>query len=313
MIKKSISPNRKIPKTSCLTHRALHFVYHTANIPHPTSYFVCRTSYLVLRTFFCLLPTAYCLLPTPAPAQTYTLLKTITQKTQAFTTDALQNVYIITPENTLIKYDTDGNEVFRYAAKTNGKLETIDASNPFNILLYYPDFQTLVTLDRTLTETGTYNLYDLQIAQPTAVALSDVNEIWIYDNAPFQLRKFVKETNFWKQTSHFSVQFPNSKPNGMIAKDGSVYLNVPTYGIYVFDNYGHLDKTLSIKNITDFQWFDNQIIYRQNGEYFRYLIKSSATVPLHLPESAKPTEHVRVEKGRLFIQKPEGIEIYSAK
>ena len=245
--------------------------------------------------------------------QTYTFLGRIETKAQYFTTDALRNVYVVTDENILVKYDGDGNEVFRYVGKINGKLGSVDASSPFNILLYYPDFQTLVTLDRSLNETGVYDLYDFEAAQPAAVALSEDNSVWMYDMGVAQLKKFVRETNFWKATDHYGAQFPQSRPNRIVARAGAVYLNVPSFGLYVFDQFGHLEKTLELKDVSDFQIFDDLIVYQQAGEYFAFNQQTLTSSKIALPEGIGHISSIRVEKGRLFVQRNGAIEIFSAK
>ncbi len=246
----------------------------------------------------------------PIYGQTFELTAKINIKARYFTTDALQNVFVVTAENTLIKYDATSAEVFRYSGKINGRLGAVDATNPFTILLYYPDFQTLTILDRTLSETAAFNLYDLDVEQPAAVALSDQNDIWIYDVASAQLKKFVQEANFWKETSQYGVQLPTATPNRLIAREGLIYMNVPASGLYIFDRFGHLFKTLQLKDVEDFQIVEQEIVYRQNGGYFRYQMQNFTTVALTLPQSVQKPDRIRIEKSRLYVQKPDGIEIY---
>jgi len=79
----------------------------------------------------------------------YTLLRTLEISSPVFTTDQLRNVYTVTKTNEVIKYTPSGQIQFRYNNNTLGNLAFIDATDPFNLLLFYPDFRRVILLDRT--------------------------------------------------------------------------------------------------------------------------------------------------------------------
>lgn len=72
--------------------------------------------------------------------------------------DKLHQIYVITPDNNIIKYDENGDILYRYTNNYLGAPSLIDASNPIQILVYYPGLQTIVTLDVTLNEISRTNL-----------------------------------------------------------------------------------------------------------------------------------------------------------
>ncbi|MEL6988264.1 MAG: hypothetical protein AAGK97_10580, partial [Bacteroidota bacterium] len=71
---------------------------------------------------------------------------------QDFAFDKLNQLYINTRQNELLKYGNVNNLEFRYSDYDLGDIEIIDVSNPLKILLYYADFQTIVFLDNNLSE-----------------------------------------------------------------------------------------------------------------------------------------------------------------
>ena len=97
------------------------------------------------------------------------------------TSDALQQVYIATAAGSVQKLDKKGQLLFEYNNRRLGQIGVIDANNPFNVLVYYPELATIIVLDRTLSEIKSINLFNLNIFEPQAVALSNDNNIWVYD------------------------------------------------------------------------------------------------------------------------------------
>ena len=109
----------------------------------------------------------------PLSAQTsdtiaYQVLKTFPLQATFVSVDALQQLYIATAEGELYKYDKTGEILFEYSNDRLGNIGVVDATNPFNILVYYPDLATVILLDRTLSEIKEINLFSLAIFEPQA-------------------------------------------------------------------------------------------------------------------------------------------------
>src|ERR1035438_5404402 len=90
-------------------------------------------------------------------SEEYTLIKTIPFSGVRFTTDKLGNTYVIA-DNQLLEFDSKGNPLANYSETNLGSLRSIDASNPLKLVLYYPDFGQINTLDTKLALQSTVNL-----------------------------------------------------------------------------------------------------------------------------------------------------------
>ena len=77
-------------------------------------------------------------------AQSYTLITEMPTEAVQFSTDKLQNLYLISPKNEVIKYDKTGKKQFLYNNNRLGELAYIDANNPFKLLLFYPEFGNII-------------------------------------------------------------------------------------------------------------------------------------------------------------------------
>ena len=229
-----------------------------------------------------------------------------------FISDNLHNVYIITSKSEILKYGEDGSFEARYANLKLGKLGQLDAMNPFKLLVYYPDFQTVQLLDRELNSLGSFNLLDLGIVRVGAVAMADDGKIWIYDTGTNKLMTLTGNTRA-QQAQSSVVPFISSNPTQMIFRNNALYVNIPDKGIYVFDRFGKFTKTLNIKNISYFQVVDNQLLYNQGGKLFSFQLQTLKTTLMKLPEGIKGSEPMRLEKNWLFVQQGKTIFVHEDK
>ena len=228
-----------------------------------------------------------------------------------FTTDGLNNIYVITSKNEILKYNQDGSFDSRFVSLKMGKLGTVDASNPFKLLLYYPDFQTVQMLDKDLNSLGSFNLNDLGIAQTGGIAMSDDGRTWVYDAAENKLKTVNGDAG--RQVQSAVVPFVGSAVSQMVFRGNTLYVNVPDKGIYLFDRFGKFIKTLDIKNSNYFQVIDNQLFYSQNGQLFRFQLQTLQTLPVKMPEGIVGTELMRLQKNWLFVQQGKTIIVHEEK
>lgn len=243
---------------------------------------------------------------------TFTLTTTLPGPFEFFTTDKLQQIYAVTPSNEVIKYSVDGQELFRFNNNTLGKLGHIDATDPFNLLLFYPDFQIAITLDRTMSKTGEFNLQNLGIFNVQAMATSRDNDIWLYDELNFQLKKINRDGIVQSRSEDLNLllgQAPDAQ--SIEARENFVYLNAPNLGLLVFDNFGNYHKTLPIKDIQWFQVLDKQLIYQSNEQMFVFHLKALTEAPLALPEGLSPKAQIRLQKNRLYVLSQTTLNVYT--
>lgn len=242
----------------------------------------------------------------------FTLTTNLTGPFQFFTTDKLQQVYAVTPRNEVIKFSPDGQEIFRFNNNTLGQLGHVDATDPFNLLLFYPDFQIAITLDRTMSITGEFNLQDLDIFNVQAMATARDNDIWLYDELNFQLKKISREGIVQSSSEDLNLllgQAPEVK--SIEARENFVYLNAPNIGLIVLDNFGNYHKTIPIKNIQQFQVLDKQLVFQQNDQLFVFHLQALTETPLALPAAEATADQIRLQKNRLYALSKSVLRVYS--
>ncbi len=241
----------------------------------------------------------------------YKLLFTLDIEATCFTTDKLQNIYYISRKNEVVKLKPDGTEEFRYINKTLGEPVHIDATDPFNLLLFYPDYQNVITLDRTMNLAGQFNLFDLGLFGVDAVGMAGDGNLWLYDALTFRLKKIGKDGVTISQSSDLSLELNQFvKPNFLLERDQEVFLNDPNSGIMVFDVFGKHLKTLPLLGLDRFQVIGDQLLFFKEGQLHSFHLKALLQSPVLLPEGVLKENKIWIDIDRLYVLGSKKLEVY---
>lgn len=246
----------------------------------------------------------------------YNLISSVPVNATYLTTDFLKSAYIINDKNQIIKYDSTGSLMGMYNTQNYGELTSVDATSPFNVLAFYKDFATLVSLDMRMNAKRLYKLSSIGINNVTAACLSNDNYIWIYDLDSGTIKKITSDY----EVLHESISLPlildtPVEPNYMVESGELLYINIPDMGIVMFDLFGNYYTAVSTSDLakddlTNFQVVDHRIIFYNNNNLMIYDLFSGMPESIQVPNSAN-AELVRVEKGRLYMLSSGNLEFYT--
>ncbi|MGB1205392.1 MAG: hypothetical protein ACPG5B_07095 [Chitinophagales bacterium] len=255
---------------------------------------------------------------TPATISNYELVSSVPLEAHFMTTDFLKSAYVITNKNQVMKYDSTGNLIGNYSENRYGQLTSIDAKSPFNVLMFYKEFSTLVSVDMRMSARRLYKLSSVDLNNIAAACLSDDNYIWLYDMDAGRLKKI----NHAYETIYQSVEVPQLvgqevEPNFMMEKDGLIYLNIPKVGVMMFDIYGTYYTSVSVNelgfdDLESFQVLQHKILYFKEGHLFIYDVFQQEIDSYPIPKSLEASD-VKVEKGRLYMLDEEQLQFYKQK
>lgn len=243
---------------------------------------------------------------------TYQLVREMNVQPEMVSVDNLNQIYLLTPDNELIKYTSNGQEAFRFNNNRLGDLTHIDASNPFNLLLYYGNFSNILILDRTLNPSVQLNLFELNFTQINAVGLANDNNVWVFDDLNFQLKKINQKGEIIVQSDNlnFALNRP-VRPNFLLEREQKVFLNDPQIGILVFDIFGQFEKIIDFKGLNHFQVIEQQLLYFQDGKLYSFNLQSLLQKPVKLPANSNNLKNILVQKNRMYLIEKESIKVYS--
>jgi hypothetical protein len=165
----------------------------------------------------------------PYPARTnayFKFTKFIPGDFTSMDIDVLDNIYLMTAGNQLKKLNANGDSVSVFNdVKKYGNPGFIDVSNPLKILVYYPNFSTVVILDRLLTFRNSINFRKANIFSVKTLATSYDNNIWLFDEQDFKLKKIDDDGKLLQESTDWRLLMDAvPSPTQLIDRDNFVYL-----------------------------------------------------------------------------------------
>ncbi len=223
-----------------------------------------------IKTWLGLVLLVFATILQPAWGQdTLRVVQSFDAEVQSFTSDKLKQIYLITPNQVLLKCTESGKVLFEFSNRYLGRLSKVDASDPFDLLLFYPDYQTILFLDRTLNLTADVRLKTEEFPLPTLVAVGRDRQIWIYDGALNTINQIDRQGTIKHTSQDLSLLLSRRfVPNQMVTNEKGIYLVDPDQGVLVFDFFGQFKNFIPIQGIEQLQNFDQYLLYRQQGEYY---------------------------------------------
>lgn len=237
------------------------------------------------------------------------LFKSLQLKARLLSTDPLGNLYVVKDNNTLLRFNHDGDSLGIFNEIKKGKISQIDASNPLRVLLFFADYNQIVVLNNMLTQKNVVRLNTAGFNNTTCIANSVDGNFWLYDLGQGILIKLDEQLNIKQNTNLRNIDQNPSNASYMIEHDRFVYLADSVEGIRKFDQFGFYINTFHL-SANQFQLFNGQLIYLSLPYLNSYNTNSFSEKKMMLP-SPEDILDVRLERNRLFILRHDKIDIYT--
>ncbi len=241
------------------------------------------------------------------------LLKTIKGNFKDFTLDKLGNLLLVNERQQIKKLNNnyDSTAVFNDIRKY-GQLYAIDASNPLKILLFYKDFSTIVVLDRFLNIRNTIDLRLGNIYQPKAICQSYDNNIWVFDELDFKIKKVDEKGTLLQETADLRILYNDApKPITLIDNNKFLFGYDSAKGLLVMDYYGSVKNFVAFKNWQNIQTFTNGIIATTQSSIEFYEPGTINTKTLKLPITIfKDSKKIILSGRKLYVLFKDEVKIW---
>ncbi len=230
----------------------------------------------------------------------------------AMEVDVLGNLYLVNTGNQLKKINANGDSAAVFNdVKKYGTLTLIDVSNPLRPLLYYQGFSTVLMLDRFLSLRNSINFRKLNIFSVRALATSYDNNIWIFDEQDFKLKKIDADGKLLQETTDWRMLFANvPQPVKITDSDGFVYLYDEEKGFFIFDYYGSLKNNLPFLHWKHIGISGKKIYGFSNNLLNSYELQSLNLKTYPVPPAFTGYTDIKAVNGKVYLLKKEGVEIY---
>lgn len=260
----------------------------------------------------------FCTAGTMAYAQedsVFRFVKTIPGDFSYFNVDNLDNVYLISNTTQLKKIRANGDSVAVFNdVKRYGNPSYVDVNNPLKALLYYKNYATIVTLDRFLAIRNTVNLREQQMFLVNSISLSYDNNIWLFDEEDFKLKKIDEQGKLLQETVGLRQLFDTvPSPVKIIDRDNFVYLYDPEKGFYIFDYYGTFKNKLPFLRWTNVEVSGRTMYGFGGNKLYSYELNSLQLKEYILPLFFGRYEAIKAMNRKVYVLKKGGIDVYEIK
>lgn len=232
-----------------------------------------------------------------------------------FNVDNLDNIYFITSTNQLRKITATGDSVGVFNdVKRFGIPAFIDVTNPLKILAYYKSFSTAIVLDRLLSVRNTINFRKQYIFSVKAIATSYDNNIWLFDEQDYKLKKIDDEGKVLLESNDCRMLFDTvPSPIKIVDQDNFVYLYDPEKGFYIFDYYGAFKNRLPFLNWSNVEVSGKTMYGFNERKLYSYQLNSLTLKEYKLPAFFGEYLAIKAMNGKVYLLKDHGIDIYKVK
>jgi len=238
------------------------------------------------------------------------LVFTIKDSYSQIALDPLNNLYCVSASNTIVKYDSNGTNLFSYTPNSVGALYDLDVSNPLKVLLFFKDAATIQICDNTLSPISTISLRGLGIMQPVAACLASDNTVWIFDLQDYKLKQIDLQQNIIRQSNDLilETQLPLNISH-LIQCGQYLFACDADNGISVFDSYGTYVFTLPFAGLNHFDVNDNKVLYLKDKAVYYYDMQTLNQTFVQLPDSISPLQ-ISVSATRLAVLRSESVLLF---
>ncbi len=241
----------------------------------------------------------------------FVLEKELKIKADFITVDQLGSLYIINGAK-IKKINLENNLEQNYSNILFGKINSLDAIDPFKTLVFYQEFNKIEFLNKDFSAMASPILLDdLGYYNVLSACQSVSGGFWIFDQSLSQLVYFDQHRKPAMKSSQLSSIIGQDFEQNqvfMLEKNDYIYLGIRGEGVLLFDSYGTYIKTFPLTNISAFQVYNEIISYYNKGELHFYNTNDYTEKHISLPKHEY--KQVLIEKNRLVILTEEKIFIY---
>lgn len=185
--------------------------------------------------------------------------------------DLMGNTYLIS-DNSLKRNLICHNDFVQFQFPFNGHRVTIDPSNSFKILLFFPNSRKIVYLNNYLSSVKELTLPDVIRTDEIPLVCSSYNNgIWLYNLSQNSLVRY--NADFNKQYEVYLtaiIDNPTLNPTQLFEVNNQLFLGIPNYGVLIFDKFGSFIKRVPIIYPEIFRYYAGRFYFFNEKSLYGY-------------------------------------------
>jgi hypothetical protein len=238
------------------------------------------------------------------------LIKKIPMQASVFTTDKAGSIYCAMQNNTIYRYDLNGDSSGFFNTVRRGKVTQIDATNPMRVLVFYADVPQLIVLDRMMSAKNNLDFKQMGMYNCPSISSSADGLVWAYHSMNAELVKIDDESKLSTKSQNLLQLFQtNIQPCFITEQERILFVIDTAVGILKFDQFGTYITTYPFV-CKEMQYVNHQLIFYKDGEITSYNTQSIQEKKIKLPNS-QTIVNARIERNRLYVLRKTELEIYN--
>lgn len=199
------------------------------------------------------------------------------------TVDRPGDVYLVTKEGQIQKFDKDGKLIIVY--KHKGPPTLFDPRDGSRLFAYFREHQQYDYYNPSFEITASFRIDPAFAIQPWLICSSGDHKLWVLDGIDHSLKKInAKQTEVEMEVLIDSTLIQDASAFTTIREyQGFVFLLNPQKGIYIFNSLGKHIKTIEERGIYHFNFLGEELYYLKGGSqliFFNLFTAETRTVRL---------------------------------
>ncbi len=180
----------------------------------------------------------------------------LAQSPTAYSLDTENNIFLGFTNGGLQKIPSEGNSTTQpFSLPNQSSITLLEAQNNRKIFLFYRDIQQIFILDRFSAIPKKYDVLTYGIDFAESACISPDGTFWIAENNPQRLKKIDPLRN----SILHEVQHNLGDSIAIMRAFGNLLLIADENGFQILDQFGNLNGTINLKEISYFQVLNNLI------------------------------------------------------
>ena len=189
-----------------------------------------------------------------------------------FIDNAGKKYYLLANDN-FVTNNPLGQNQFEFYDSSLGAPGCVDVTDPFAILLFYPEYGTAVVLDRTLSELSRIDLFAQEnIRQPEVLARASDQGTWVFDLWDYRLKLLAPQGGLRLESNDLRLELKSAAtPTAVYVDRGTVLLHyADEQKLAVFTNYGRFVRWVKLPEAERFGWQPPYLTGNSSNGYWTY-------------------------------------------
>jgi len=189
--------------------------------------------------------------------------------------DKFNNIWVVN-HSIVLCFDKEHKKVGSYSNLILGSPNFIDALDPFRVLVFYKESQTIVVLNNKVSEISKPIYFrEKGVNDVSLVCRSNKGGFWVFNRINWEIIHFDSGFNQTGEKIILETTSSDSSPLYMVEYNGVLYVAFKNMGIIRYDSYGAYLGIIPIKTNNFFNIYDGSIFYINDRVFFKYNLENN--------------------------------------